>query len=257
MPELLFLGTSDSQGVPRWWCRCPLCEEARQGGINRRSRPGVAILGEERVLVDAPPELRLQLAREGLTQVEALLITHAHNDHLLGLGDVAEGAYRSRHSLEVYAPAEVLSEIQHRFAYLFSERYAPRLRFFPLEETHRTLNGYRVEAFRVPHGFNGWSYAFRFEGPQGAWAYIPDAFDLDDLSPWRGLDLIVLGATLLSEAHKPRHLRSTYDVEEAIALLAELKPRSGILTHLSHEIDVRRPLPPGLAWAHDGLRLPL
>lgn len=258
-PTLRFLGTSDSQGVPRWWCACSVCADARTGGVNARTRPSVVIEGGERILIDAAPELRLQTTREGLTGFGAALITHAHNDHVLGLGDLADWSRWTGARLPIYAPREVLPALTARFPYLQAETYQARTPFLALEDTPdggRTFAGYRVEAIRVPHGFNGFAYGFRLEHPQGAWGYLPDCLDLDDLEPWRGLGLLVLGASFYLE-DAPRAGRSVYDVQEAVALLAELKPERALLTHLGHGVDVRKPAPAGVQYARDGLVVPL
>jgi len=256
MAQLRFLGTSDSQGVPRWWCRCRVCAEARTSGQNARTRPAAVLEGAERILIDAPPELRLQCSREGLTDFDATLISHAHNDHLLGLGDLADwGRWTGAHC-PVYAPAEVLPQLATRFGYLTSAGYQARTPFLTLEGAQRTFGGYTVEAIRVPHGFNGFAYAFRFEREGKAWGYMPDCLLLDDLEPWRQLELLVLGASFYRET-APLAGRSVYDVQEAAALVAELKPKQTLLTHLGHGVDCRKPAPDSLRYAFDGLVVPL
>jgi len=256
MAQLRFLGTSDSQGVPRWWCRCRVCEEARTSGQNARTRPGAVIEGNECILLDAPPELRLQCSREGLEGFDAALITHAHNDHLLGLGDLADRGRWTGARCPVYAPAEVLPQLGTRFPYLTSESYRARTPFLALEPADRTFAGYTAEAVRVPHGFNGFAYAFRFEREGRAWGYMPDCLGLRELEPWRDLELLVLGASFYRET-APLEGRSVYDVQEATTLVAELKPREIVLTHLGHGVDCRKRAPDGLRYAHDGLVIQL
>lgn len=255
---LRFLGAGDSQGVPRWWCGCSVCHEARTTGINVRTRPSVVIEGSERVLIDTTPELRLQATREGLRRVDAVLITHAHNDHLLGLGDLGDRARWTQEACPLYAPADVIGDIQQRFAYLTKpgSTYARLTPLTALEATVRTFAGYTVQAIRVPHGFNGWSYGFRFERSGHSWGYMPDCLGLEDLDPWRDLDLLVLGTSFYRE-DAPREGRSVYDVQEAVHLVAELKPARTIFTHLGHGIDRRKTPPPGTQYAFDGLSIDL
>lgn len=256
MASLRFLGASDSQGVPRWWCSCGVCTEARGGGANARTRPSVLIDRDERVLIDAAPELRLQASRERLNGFDALLVTHAHNDHVLGLGDLADWARWTDARCPVYAPREVLPQLAVRFAYLQAASYQARTPFLNLEDAHRSFAGYDVQAVEVPHGFNGVSYGFRFEGPGGAWGYLPDCLGLADYAPWQGLELLILGASFYREA-APLAGRSVYDVQEAAALVAELKPKRAVLTHLGHGVDVRKPAPRGIQYARDGLTVVL
>lgn len=259
--RLVFLGSSDSQGVPRWWCDCPVCTEARTTGLNARMRPSVLIQGSENVLIDSSPEFRLQIERAGVRQLDAVLITHAHNDHLLGLGDIADFAARTEHDCPVYAPADVIPEIQARFAYLLKPgtRYAKYASVLPLAPSlvaPRTFAGYSVQAIEVPHGRNGRSWAYRFEQNGRAWGYMSDCLDLVDLEPWRNLDLLILGASFYREP--ARHdLRSVYDVIEASTLIRELAPARAVLTHLGHAVDRRKSAPDGISYAYDGLELEL
>ncbi len=206
-------------------------------------------------MIDAPPELRLQCVRENLGGFDAALVTHAHNDHLLGLGDLADwGRWTAQHC-PVYTPEEVLPQLETRFGYLLAEGYQAQTPFRTLPTT-RTFAGYLVKAIRVPHGFNGFSYAFRFERDGRAWGYMPDCLGLTDLEPWRKLDLLILGASFYRE-DAPTASRSVYDVGEAAALVAELEPKKTVLTHLGHGVDCRKPAPEGVQYAFDGLELPL
>ncbi len=254
-PTLTFLGSADSQGVPRWWCTCSVCAEAKTTGQNARTRPSAAIRGDETVLLDASPELRLQCAREGLTGFGAALITHAHNDHILGLGDLGDWGRWTKRRCPVYAPEEVLPQLEARFGYMTSGRYPAHTPFLALE-TARTFAGYEVRAFKVPHGYNGFAYAFRFSSGNARWGYMPDCLGLQDVAPWRDLDLLVLGASFYEE-DAPVETRSVYDVREAAELLRTLQPKRTILTHLGHGIDIRKPAPEGARYAFDGLTVAL
>lgn len=256
--SLRFLGSSDSQGVPRWWCRCNVCEEARTTGINNRTRPSVIIEGSERTLIDAAPEFRQQVLRENITSLDALLITHAHNDHILGLGDVGDWTRWTHTQLPVFAPADVIPQLQERFKYLLQpdSRFSKHLSLQSFEETERAFAGYQLTAVKVPHGFNGWSYAFRFEREGKAWGYMPDCLGLEDLEPWRDLDLLILGTSFYHES-APVAGRSVYDVQEAMALVAELQPERTVFTHLGHGIDRRKPAPEGTCYAFDGMTISL
>lgn len=259
--ELVFLGAGDSQGVPRWWCDCAVCQEARATGRNRRTRPSLLLresLGGtlRHTLIDAAPELRLQLVREGVRTLEAAIITHAHNDHIMGLGDLADMVRWTGRRLPIYAPAEVIPELQARFPYLAASRYAEHLAFRPLEQAALTVAGYRVQAYRVPHGFNGFAYGLRFDGAQHSFAYIPDSLDLVALEPWQGLELLILGTSFYHEP-APKAQRSIYSVREAQSLVARLRPARTVFTHLGHGVDVRQAAPPGTRYACDGLVLPL
>jgi phosphoribosyl 1,2-cyclic phosphate phosphodiesterase len=256
---LTFFGCSDSQGVPRWWCACPVCEEARRDGRNRRTRPSCLFEGAgEHVLLDAAPEFRLQASRHRLKSLDAVLVTHAHNDHVAGLPDVGDFTRWTGARCPVYAPAEVASALQARYGYLFApgSRFTGRFPLVPLEEAHRSFAGYTLTAVKVPHGFNGHSYAFRFEREGRTWGYMPDCLGLEDLAPWRELELLVLGTSFYRE-DAPLESRSVYDVQEALELLSELRPKRAIFTHLGHGVDVSQPVPEGTGYAFDGMEVVL
>ncbi len=269
-PTLRFLGTADSKGVPRFWCGCPVCQEARTEGVNRRTRSAALVRGAgQTLLLDCGPDLHGQLARlPGPLVPDAVVVSHAHNDHLLGLGDLLDyavyaggdlpmnGALAGQTALAplpVYAPAEVLPQIEDRFRYAF--RKGPRVHPFP-EEGLRVA-GVHVRAFRVPHGANGHSHAFRLDGPGIRTAYVTDAIDIPEetVRTWlTGLDLLILGTSFADESGAVHATRSVYDVREAVALPWARAARRVLLTHLSHDVDVRAVgLPERWAFARDGL----
>jgi phosphoribosyl 1,2-cyclic phosphate phosphodiesterase len=252
MPVLRFLGTSDSQGVPRWWCSCHVCAEARTTGKNARTRPSVLLESEgQKILIDAAPEFRLQITKEMIDSIDALIITHAHNDHILGLGDVADFARWTKKATPVYAPLEVIVQVQERFSYLTKGSY-PTLTPFESLESAQMFAGYQVTAHKVPHGFNGVSYGLHFANESTRWAYIPDSIHLQDLTPWHSLDLLILGTSFYKEEARLEN-RSVYDVQEALKLIAELQPKQTIFTHLGHGVDSRKTAPQKTRYASDGL----
>ncbi|MFC4452964.1 MBL fold metallo-hydrolase [Deinococcus sonorensis] len=256
---LTFLGTADSKGVPRWWCACPVCQEARQGGRNRRTRSAALLeAGGQTALLDCGPDLHAQLARLGRPLMpDAVLISHAHNDHLLGLGDLLDYVAYAGGRLPVYAPASVLPQIEERFRYAF-RRAAP---VQPLPVEGLSVCGYRVRAFEVPHGANGTSHAFHFERPGHRWVYLTDSIDVPQevVERWlTGLDLLVLGSSFFDESGVVHSTRSVYDVREALQLPWAQAVGEVWLTHLSHDVDVTGPLPdPRYRYASEGQTLAL
>ncbi len=262
--SLTFLGSGDSQGVPRWWCDCAVCGEARTAtarspvGLNARTRPSLILeTGEGRVLVDAAPEFRLQAVAAGLRSVGAVLVTHAHNDHVLGLGDVLDWLRHTGTDAQIHAPEPVMPQLRARFPYAFTGRYKSRFQPVPPQ-----IFVWQVRAFEVPHGFNGTSFAYRFERHGRALVYCSDAIGIsEDLleAEFTGLEVLILGASFWDESAAPYQNRSVYDVREALGVIERVAPRRALLTHLGHDVDIRREseLPAGVRLARDGLRLEL
>ncbi|MGU3473276.1 MBL fold metallo-hydrolase [Paenibacillus sp. D51F] len=257
---LTFLGTGDSLGVPRVYCSCPVCEEARTTGRNRRLRSLVRIDGlegggspDDVTLIDCGPDWGRQMEAAGLRSVGRMLITHAHFDHIGGLVEWADACRWTKQRGMAYAPAEVIPDILARFPWL--DRW---IDFTPIEEP-LVIGCWSIRSWRVHHGHNGYAYAYRFDhGETGyAWAYCSDSIGLDNMQkePLRGADLIVLGTSFYHEPY-PYAGRSVYDVTEALELREELQPGEMLLTHMSHDIDLRRPygLPDNVKYAEAGMR---
>ncbi|WP_291426441.1 MBL fold metallo-hydrolase [Deinococcus sp.] len=256
---LTFLGTADSKGVPRFWCACPVCQEARTGGVNRRRRTALLLRGEgQTVLLDAGVDLHTQLAGlSGPLLPDAVLISHAHNDHILGLGDLLDFERYEGGNLAIYAPPPVIPHLAERFGYAFGEG-SPVL---PMPPNGVQFAGFNIRLFGVPHGANGSSHAYRLDCPGFRAALVTDALDIPArvAQEWlTDLDLLALGTSFADESACERGRRSVYDIREALALPWARAARRVVLTHLSHAVDVRRlELPDGWAFASDGLSLDL
>ncbi|GAB4128918.1 MBL fold metallo-hydrolase [Thermopirellula anaerolimosa] len=246
------MGTGTSHGVPLIGCRCPVCTS--DDPRNRRTRCSLAVgLPEGTVLIDTPPELRLQLCREGLSDLRAVLYTHAHADHLFGLDDLRIISQRRKTAVPVYCEAYVEARIRKAFDYAFEENApaggVPQLEFITIDTAPFELLGTRVIPLRLKHG--PWDVlGFRF----GDAAYCTDVkeFPEETLKRLRNLDVLILDC-LRHEPH-PTHL----SVEEALAIIRIVRPRRCYLTHLCHRLDhatFSEQLPPGVEPAYDGLRI--
>ncbi len=251
--RLVFLGTGTSYGVPQIGCRCRTCTSADPR--DRRARTAALVeAGGRRLLIDTPPELRLQLVAAGVGSVDGVLFTHAHADHVHGIDDLRAISMRQRGRLEIFGSAETLAEIARRFGYIFDETPAqpgtskPELTARPLDADRETeIAGLAVLPLALPHG-DRTVFGYRM----GALAYLTDAKAIPEMVRARltGLDVLVLNA-LLPRPH-PLHL----SIPEAVDAAARIGARRTFLTHLTHDTphaELAARLPAGIAPAYDGL----
>lgn len=250
--RLTFLGTGTSFGVPQVGCACAVCRSGDPR--DRRSRVGAVVESRgTRLLIDTPPELRLQLIANDITAVDAVLFTHEHADHTHGIDDVRPLSRAG--ALPMYGPAETLASLEGRFAYIFD----PDLR--PLPGTSKPeghshpltagatvrIGALDVTPFEVPHGRSR-VFGYRI----GPLAYVTDAKELPPaaVAVMRGARVLVLNA-LFRRTH-PTHL----SVGEAVRAARTVGAERTWLTHLTHETahaELEAELPPDIRPAHDGL----
>lgn len=252
--RLTFLGTGTSFGVPVVGCGCATCRST--DARDQRTRSG-ALLQSAGVtlLIDSPPELRLQLLGQGVRTLDAVLYTHEHADHTAGIDDLRIFTARRGGHLPVYGPPETLDALRDTYRYIFDPAVTefagttkPHLEPRPLAPGVATeVAGIPVLPLAFPHGHLR-VYGYRF----GRLAYLTDvkAVGAAERQALQGLDVLVVNA-LLSEPH-PTHL----SIDEAVALARDLGARQTFLTHLTHahrHADLAARLPHGVAPAFDGL----
>lgn len=255
--RLTFLGTGTSFGVPVVGCSCPTCTSADPR--DRRTRHGALVeLPEGALLIDAPPELRLQLLREKIERVDAVWITHPHADHVHGLDDLRVFTVRGGRSLPAHVPAPYVDDLAARFPYIFAAGLEPprgtsrpriAVRPFSAGNPVRVL-GADVVPLALPHGPLT-VYGLRV----GGLGYVTDAKRLppEALRALEGVDTLVLNALWWGHPH-PTH----FNVEEALEAAALVGARRTWLVHLTHRVlhaDLEARLPPDVRPAWDGLTL--
>ncbi len=248
----LLLGTGTSQGVPVIGCECSVCTSPDPRD-NRLRSSALLSAGDTNILLDAGPDLRQQMLRARVRHVDAILLTHEHNDHVIGLDDVRPFNFRSGHAMTVYALPRVADEVRRRFEYVFGAYIPglPRIELRHLEAQQSFhIHDVEVQPIEVMHGRLP-ILGFRF----GALAYLTDVKTIDppEREKLFGLEHLIVSA--LHHRDHPTH----QTLEQALKLIEELKPKQAWLTHISHEmgrtVEVERTLPAGVALAYDGLEI--
>jgi phosphoribosyl 1,2-cyclic phosphate phosphodiesterase len=253
--KLTFLGTGTSFGIPQVGCHCAVCRSPDPR--DRRNRCGAIVETDAgtRILIDTPPELRLQLVHNGIDRLDAVLFTHDHADHTHGLDDVRSISSRRDAPLPIYGSAETLESLQHKFRYVFDSEMRPLPGTTKPEGSSRTIEPWEtvriaeadVTAIPVPHG-RITVFAYRI-GPLG---YVTDAKSIPEraMEVLKGVRVLVLNALFRTE--HPSHL----SLHEAVRAAAAIGAERTYLTHLTHEnfhADLEAELPRGVSPAFDGL----
>jgi phosphoribosyl 1,2-cyclic phosphate phosphodiesterase len=248
-----FLGTGTSVGVPMVGCECAVCTSPDPR--NQRYRCGALVRTPHgNILIDTPPELRLQLLRERVSIIHAVLFTHYHADHLFGLDDLRPIARHLGHSVPLFCTGEVEGKIRTTFSYAFgpeaeqlSAGFIPKLRFERIDTNPFRVLGQQVVPIPLVHAHFD-VFGFRIDDV----AYCTDVNEIPRTS-WprlEGLRVLVLDA-LRFKPH-PGH----FSLDQALDAIDRFRPQNAYLTHMSHEIDheeVSRRLPAHVQLAYDGL----
>jgi phosphoribosyl 1,2-cyclic phosphate phosphodiesterase len=255
--RLTFLGTGTSFGVPQLGCGCAVCRS--RDPRDQRTRVGAAVEtdGGAILLLDTPPELRLQLVRAHIDHVDAVLFTHGHADHTHGIDDLRAITARRDEHLPMYGAVETLEDLATKFAYIFDDSIRPlpgttkpQGRAIPMAPgATMRIADVEVTAVAVPHGAVT-VFAYRI----GPLAYVTDAKAVPDdaLALLRGARVLVINA-LFRRPH-PSHL----SLSEALRVATEVGAERTYLTHLTHDnfhADLEAELPAGVAPAFDGLTI--
>ena len=251
--ELLFLGTGTSVGVPMIGCKCEVCLSADPH--DKRNRVSVVIsYGATRVLIDTPPELRLECVAHGVDNIDAAVFTHAHADHIMGLDDLRRFNAIRQGPLDVYADLATHTAITQCFAYAFREP-DPASRLFRPHLVRKFIEGPFVIGgvtwvpVRLLHG-SAPVLGFRV----GDLAYCTDVSQVPEESCalLQGLDLLVIDGLQW-------HRHSThFSLDQAIEVASRLKPRQTLFTHIAHSVGhaaTNAKLPPNMQLAYDGQRI--
>jgi len=250
--KMIFLGTGTSQGVPVIACPCEVC--ASTDAYDKRLRCSALVqVDGKNILIDSGPDFRQQMLRAGISRLDAILFTHGHKDHTAGLDDVRAYNYVQQRPMDIYAEERVQDVLRQEFAYIFAEtKYpgVPELNIHTIDETPFAIDWIAVTPIRAMH-LRLPVLGFRI----GGLAYLTDANSISETEKdkLRGLDCFVVNGL-----RKKPHI-SHFSLDEALALIDDLKPRQAFITHISHQLGLHRKiqaeLPANIFLAYDGLEV--
>ncbi|MEI6747714.1 MAG: MBL fold metallo-hydrolase [Bacteroidales bacterium] len=250
--EVTFLGTGTSIGVPVIACNCPVCKspDAR----DKRFRTSALIkVGDVAIVIDCGPDFRFQMLKNNVDNLDSVVFTHEHRDHVAGLDDIRAFNYILNKTIDIYGSEGVMHNIRTEFPYIFSEsRYfgAPQLTIHVVEDKPFEVNGIPFIPIHVMHdklmvlGYRIFDFT-----------YITDASFISDaeLEKVKGSKVVVLNALRNS-----KHV-SHFSLAEAVEVINRINPERAYLTHISHFLglheEVERKLPANIRLAYDNLSI--
>ena len=252
--EVIILGTGTSYGVPMIGCECAVCKSTNPR--DKRTRASIWVrMGGTRMLVDTAPELRLQCIANGIDAADAVLFTHHHADHVLGLDDLRRFNWLMKRPVPCYGTKRTLDEIAGMFGYAFhpsdSPHSRPELELIPIEAEPLTIGDTTVQPIPLMHGPLP-VLGFRF----GGFAYCTDCSHIPDesLALLHDLHVLVLGAPL--RRPHPAH----FNLEQAVEMAKRIGANRTYFTHITHHLgheETNRELPEDIALAYDGQKITL
>ena len=250
--QLVFFGTGTSKGIPVIGCDHPVClsDDPR----DNRMRSSVLIQhNNKNYLIDCGPDFRMQMLQNKISKIEAIFYTHEHADHTAGLDDIRPITQKYG-DMPLYAYKRVMDNLKHRFDYIFAteNKYpsAPGVKPIVIDASSFELDGMQITPIKVLHGKLP-IFGYRFNSI----CYITDASFISETEKQKlqNLDILVINALRIKE--HPTH----FNLEKALALIAEVKPKKAYLTHISHKLgfhkEIEKQLPKNVYLAYDGLKV--
>ena len=253
--KVIILGSGTSQGIPVIGCKCETCLSKNPKDKRLRTSAYIEVDGLK-ILIDTSIDFRQQMLKHNITDIDAVLFTHHHVDHILGLDDLRQINQRLNKFIDLYGNETTMDEIKITFRYAFNKLLI-RYKAVPLINLHEIMNkkfkieNVEITPIEVCHG-KIMIFGYRI----GNFAYITDCSKVPDseIPKLENLDVLIVNA--LRRAPHPTH----FNIEQAVELSQRVKPRKTYFTHITHDINndkINKTLPANIELAYDGLELKL
>jgi Metal-dependent hydrolases of the beta-lactamase superfamily I len=251
--KITFLGTGTSQGIPMIGCQCDVCKSPDWHDKRLRTSAYIEYEGLK-LVIDAGPDFRYQMLREGIITLDAILLTHEHIDHIGGLDDVRAFNYLEKRSFPIYCEQHVLDALKSTFSYAFADEKYPGVPSFDvhvIDDNPFKIGGIEIIPIRAMH-YKLPVLGYRF----GKLGYLTDANHIgdDQIEKLRGIDVFVINCVRMTP-----HI-SHFSLPEAIEVARKVGAGQTFLTHLSHQLPCHeqlvKELPEGITDAYDTLKVP-
>ena len=231
--KVIALGTGTSQGIPLIGCTCPVC--CSEDSDDKRLRSSIYVQSQAAaIVIDIGPDFRQQFITNKLTSIDAIFITHEHNDHIIGIDEVRAINFTQKKSIPIYASERVCQAIRQRFAYVFdSNPYpgAPQIELIPIDHNVLSFKDLTITPIDIKHG-NLDIFGYRVNDL----GYITDASEIPEKEMEKLKDLEVL---VLNALRKEKH-HAHFNLEAALEKIELLRPQSAYLTHISHNMGITK-----------------